>query len=90
MAIDVRDLLFDDDNEEKLARHGVTISEVLQVFTSSPTYHRNAANRRASHVMVGRTWGGRLLHIPIERMRPGVWRPVTGMDPTAHQQSRRR
>ena len=90
MGIDVYDLYFDDENEEKLAQHGVTIGEVIQVFTLEPQYFTNHGDRRASHVMMGRTLGGRLLLVPIERLMPGVWRPVTAMEPTAHQRSRYR
>jgi hypothetical protein len=88
MSLDVLDLYFDEENERKLAAHGVTIAEVIQVWTDRPRYFKNRGNRRATHAMMGETADGRLLLIPIERLRPGLWRPVTGMDPTPHQRGR--
>lgn len=90
MHLDVQELLFDDENEAKLASHGVSILEVLQVLDEDPKFFTNAAGRRASHVMLGPTYGGRLLVVAIEHYRDGLWRPVTGFDATAAQATKYR
>jgi hypothetical protein len=85
-AIDVAELLFDDDNEAKFAGRGITVREVAEVHHSEPYFRKNRANRRATHLMVGRTFGGRWLMVPIERYgSEGVWRPVTAFEPTKNQ-----
>jgi uncharacterized DUF497 family protein len=74
----IDDLVFDDYNQEEMARHGVTIREVRQVFDRGFRLLRNAKEHTATHLMVGRTNGGRWLTIPIARTaQPGVWRPAT-------------
>src|SRR5690349_3036402 len=92
MSIDLEELYFDDENLDKLAAHRVTPDEVIQV--QDDEYRLLTTNtgpdRRASHLMLGRTHGGRLLLVPIERVLPGVWRPVTAFEPTSHQSSRYR
>jgi hypothetical protein len=85
--LDCDDLLFDDENEAKIARHGVTVEEVQQVLDGRPHFYENRRRRRASHVMVGPTFEGRLLVVPIERVRPRLWRPITAFDPTPTQLS---
>lgn len=82
-ALDVDDLLYDDENEAKFAAHGVKLEEVQQVLDGRPRFYRNRLRRRASHVMMGPTFEKRLLVVPIERVEPGLWRPVTAFDPTA-------
>jgi uncharacterized DUF497 family protein len=85
-TVDVSELLFDDDNEAKFAEHGVTIEEVAQVLHGVPQFRKNRAERRATHLMIGRTFGGRWLIVPIERCgSSGVWRPVTAFVPTSKQ-----
>jgi hypothetical protein len=84
-TIDVDDLLFDDLNESKFAEHRVTAEEVQQVLDGRPKFYRNRKGRRASHVMVGETFGGRLLVVPMEQIQPGLWRPVTAFEPSAGQ-----
>jgi hypothetical protein len=94
-VIDVQILLFDDGNEAKFAQHGVTASEVQEVFDKWPRYYINRPDRRATHVMVGPTRRGDLLVVPIEPAfqaddRDGVWRPVTAFRATPGQAARYR
>lgn len=84
-TLDVDDLLFDDANEAKFAVHGVTVEEVQEVLDGNPRFYENRLRRRASHVLMGLTFDGRLLVIPIERITQGLWRPVTAFDPTPTQ-----
>jgi uncharacterized DUF497 family protein len=86
-TIDVSELVFDDENEAKFAEHGVTVEAVAQVHLNGPRYRKNRAERRATHLMIGQTFGGRWLVIPIERWgsESGLWRPVTAFEPTATQ-----
>jgi hypothetical protein len=90
VVLDVNELVFDDDNEAKFAVHNVTVSEVQQVLDSRPRFFRNSGQRRASHVMVGPTFGGRLLTVPVEEWGTGLWRPVTAFDATPGQAARYR
>jgi hypothetical protein len=88
--IDVSDLLFDDDNETKFAKRAITAEEVQQVLDNRPRFYRNRSGRRAPFVMVGPTFGGRLLVVPIEPLGGGLWRPITSFEPSAHQAARYR
>lgn len=86
VTIDVDGLLFDDENEAKFASHGVSIDEVQDVFDGKPRYYRNRRARRAPFVMLGPTFDGRLLVVPIEPVgTSGLWRPVTAFEPTPQQ-----
>lgn len=90
MPIDVAELLFDDANEAKFAAHRISVAEVMEVFDNRPRFYENRPDRRATHVMLGPTWSERLLVVPIEPMRNGIWRPVTAFYPTPQQAARYR
>lgn len=85
--IDVSELVFDDENEAKFARNSVTVREVAEVHIERPRFRKNRKQRRATHLMIGQTFGGRWLIVPIERWgtEEGLWRPVTAFEPTATQ-----
>jgi hypothetical protein len=86
VSLDVDELYFDDENLEEMWRHRVTAEEVQQVRDDRPRFFKNeGGGRTATHVMVGRTAGGRLLFVPISKMAPGLWRPTTAYPPTPHQ-----
>lgn len=86
-TVDVSELVFDDESEDKFAEHAVTVTEVAQVHFNGPVYRRNRRDRRATHLMIGQTSGGRWLIVPIAPWGSdqGVWRPVTAFEPTASQ-----
>ncbi len=90
MWLDVRELVFDAVNEAKIADHGVTIIDVLDVLDMEPRFFVNRRARRASHVMVGPTHAGRVLVVPIEDWGRGVWRPVTAFEANGWQARRYR
>lgn len=90
MWLDVRELVFDAINEAKFADHRVAIIDVLDVLDLEPRLFVNRRARRASHVMVGPTYSGRLLVVPIEEWGRGIWRPVTAFEANAWQVRRYR
>lgn len=47
----------DEHNEVHATRHGVSIAEIVQVFTNDPEVRRNRCNRRADYVATGVTDG---------------------------------
>jgi hypothetical protein len=90
-AIDVAALAFDDGNEAKFAANKITASEVQQVLDKWPRFYVNRPERRASHVMLGPTRGGRILVVPIEALGvDDLWRPVTAFEATPSQAARYR
>lgn len=90
MWLDVTELVFDALNERKLADHGVTIMDVLEVMDIQPRFFANRRARRASHVMIDPTRSGRVLVVPIEDWGRGIWRPVTAFDANGWQAQRYR
>jgi hypothetical protein len=75
---DVASFLFDDENEEEMAAHGLTPRRVIQVLENNHIVVPNRRKRRAQYLVVGRDSGGACIIIPIEPTRdPLVWRPVT-------------
>ena len=88
--IDVDVLLFDDENEAKFERNGVTVFEVQDVYDRYPRFFPNRPGRRATYVMLGPTRDGRMLVVPIEHLGEGIWRPVTAFEPTPQQAGRYR
>ncbi len=51
---------WDNDNEAELARQGITIDEVEQVWAEGPEWVRNKRRRAGDHKMLGQTFGGRV------------------------------
>jgi uncharacterized DUF497 family protein len=63
--------------EEELARHSLTVDEVLEVRWDDPAFFRDKEPER--DLMIGRTEAGRLLTIVVEESHPsGVWDVITG------------
>ncbi|MBI3978221.1 MAG: hypothetical protein HY331_08555 [Chloroflexi bacterium] len=70
--------VFDDVNEEKFARHGLTAVQVSQVLENEHVVVRNRRGRRALLLLIGFDHGGTCIAMPIEATHdPVVWRPVT-------------
>jgi hypothetical protein len=70
--------VFDDENEEKIGRHGLVSDDLLAVLEGPHVVRRNRKHRPASYILVGRDHHGRCLAIPIEAAYdPLLWRPVT-------------
>ncbi len=80
----IEQLQFDEWNEAEFGRHGVTMREILQVFDGDPVFFPNKKKHRSPVLMVGPTWGGRMLTVPLAETEPsGVWRPATAWDSDA-------
>lgn len=81
MPLKVWDLQFDDDNEGEFARHGVMVAEIRQVLDGEPVFFRNRRQHAAAILMVGPTYGGRFLTVPLATtMVEGLWRPATAWE----------
>lgn len=75
----IYDLAFDDENEEKLGRRGISPEDVLDLLSQPHVLIRNRRRRRGSYKMIGRDSAGRVLTIILERTTiKTTWRPVTG------------
>jgi uncharacterized DUF497 family protein len=80
----IAELEFDEDNEEKLAAHGISAMEVLELLANVFTLRRNKKNRSGVRKLIGQTNGGRSLTIVLAPTHtPDRWRPVTGWESTA-------
>ena len=89
MPLDIRELEFDDGNEAEAARHGVTIVELLQLLDNRIRVFKNRKDRSATHLMIGRTHGGRTITAPIvETAVQGRWRPVTAWESSDAEKAR--
>ena len=89
MPLEIAEFEFDDHNEPKLAAHGVSIGEVAQVLDGGFRVFRNKKEGAGTHLLVGRTYGGRLLTIPIIATPvPGRWRPITAWDSSSAERTR--
>lgn len=83
------DLEFDDANEAHLALHGISVSEVTQVWLSRPVYVPNKKGLTAAWLMLGDTLGGRSLTVAVVTMEVVLrLRPITGWDSTAGELTR--
>lgn len=77
-SLAILDFLFDDDNEDEMARHGITPEMALQVLENPMVVLPNRKGRRASYLIIGRDRGGACLAVPVEPTHePNLWRPVT-------------
>lgn len=85
----VEQLLFDDENEEKLWRHGLIPDDPLAVLEGRYRIARNKRGHRASFLIAGWDGQGRCVPIPIKPTHdPVIWRPVTAWVATSpHQRS---
>ena len=90
MPLRIDDFEFDEHNEAEMARHGVTPAEVFEVLSRGPgaglARYQIRRNRKQHaenqpYVMIGATYGGRMLLIPIKPLDElGLWRPATAFD----------
>lgn len=78
--MDVTEIEIDGGNEAHVTRHGISVTEVLQVFANRPHIKRNRQGRAATHVARGRTFGGRLVLIPFVALGGGRIRPVAAWE----------
>ena len=74
---DIRRLIFDEQNEEHIARHGVTPEEVREVCESQPLVRRGRTNRLTVY---GRTSSGQYLLVVLEPPAGGAFYVVTARE----------
>jgi len=85
----IYDLEIDEWNEDEMARHGVGSGEVRGVLDNEPRFLPNKKGHRAPLVMIGRTFGGRLLTVPLSPTAiEGVWRPASAWGSSAGERAR--
>ena len=80
----IRVLLFDEWNEEHIARHGIVPEEVEEVCGKRPFVSKTRQQRLR---VIGQTEDGRYLTIILASRGQGVFYPITARDAT---QSERR
>lgn len=82
----ILDLLFDDENLDEIAVHGVAPRQLFEVLDNHPRIARNRRDRRATHLIVGVDHGGACIAMPVEPTHDKViWRPVTAWYCKAHE-----
>lgn len=81
--IRIAELEFDDYNESKLAHHGISPIEVMQLLDNRFTIRRNKKTGSGVRQLIGETHGGRQLTVILApTSTPDRWRPVTGWEST--------
>ena len=74
----ILDFLFDEENEDKLAAHGVTVRQVLQLLENEHLVVPNRKGRRGLFLVIGVDHGGVCIAVPVETTPwPDTWRPIT-------------
>ena len=74
----IETFLFDDENEEKIIAHGLSVYRVIQVLDNIHVLLPNRKGRRGVYLIIDRDNGGSCISIPIERTHIAtVWRPIT-------------
>lgn len=87
--IQIHAFLFDDENEDKFAAHGIRRAQVAQILDEDPLILVNRKGRRAPYLVIGRDWGGACIAVPIEpTYDPSLWRPVTAWHCKASEEAR--
>jgi len=74
----ISEFLFDDENEDKMAVHGLTARQVSQVLDNEHVVVPNRKRRRGLYLVIGRDHGGMMISVPVEPTHdPQIWRPIT-------------
>lgn len=70
--------LIDDENEEKIVSHGLSVRQVLQLLDNVHVVLRNRKRRRGLYLIIGSDSGGACIAVPVEPTHEAaVWRPIT-------------
>ena len=80
-------LIWDEDNEDHIARHGLDREDVEQAFYSSRVIERG---REGTYRVIGQTDGGRYLAIFVAPWKSGAWYVVTARDADLRERRRYR
>jgi uncharacterized DUF497 family protein len=74
----IEDFVFDEENEDEMAEHGISPVQVLQILDAPYHVRKNRHKRRATHLIIGRDRQDQCIAIPIEPTHDRtIWRPVT-------------
>ena len=73
----IREFIWDDANEDHIARHGVTPEETEEIFVGRISVRRSCLGR---YFVLGRSGTGRYLAAVIEKLGAGMVRVVTARD----------
>lgn len=60
-SLTVHTFVFDDENMEKFASHGLTERQVDQILDGSFVHYRNRSDRRADRLLIGRDHDGQCI-----------------------------
>lgn len=75
--IEITGLVWDADNVDHIADHGLTPADVEYVRLHSPLFFRNLHGRGGTHVMIGIDGHGWSLYVPIVGTSiSGQWRVI--------------
>ena len=78
-------VLWNDQTDDHLARHGVTLDEALETVANYTELWRLVGNR---YMLVGRSYSGRYITVILERDDWRQWHMVTAR-PSNHRERRR-
>lgn len=80
--------LIDDDNEEKVAAHGLSTRQILQVLENIHVILRNRRRRRGLYLVIGQDNGGACIAVPVEPTHETtLWRPITAWPCKPHERT---
>jgi len=80
--------LIDDENEEKVAAHGLSVRQVMQILDNVHVVVRNRERRRGLYLIVGRDDGGACIAVPVEpTYEATLWRPITAWPCKRHEKT---
>ncbi len=86
MPLTISELVWDDWNEEHIARHQIRVEEVEDIcFDERWILRARGQDKRA---LYGQTIGGRYLLVILARRGPGVYYPVTARPMTDSERRR--
>ncbi len=70
--------LIDDENEEKITSHNLSVRQVMQVLDNVHIVLRNRKRRRGLYLVIGMDNGGACVAVPVEPTNQATaWRPIT-------------
>jgi uncharacterized DUF497 family protein len=74
----IEGFVYDDENEEKFAAHGLSAFQVDQILDNEFLLVPNKKHRRGKFLVIGRDHGGKFISVPIEPTSSrNDWRPIT-------------
>ena len=73
------DVEIDEGNEGHVTRHGVSVTEIVEVFRNAPVVRRNRRERSAGYTAIGVTDAGRQVKVAFDH-DAGVVRPIAAWE----------